>query len=261
VNYPEIPKNQYDYISQFTKDSLEGFEREEGVLKVVYVCWFSHRDYTPVLHPNRFQALKTIVNNIGVPVLMITQENFPKLIRDGDSIHEGFNYLSANHKSDYVRAYMLHHYGGGYHDVKFRKLSWEKMWKKFGDEKVWIISRREKHPKWVGHPPGQKHIRKHFRKLGTMSWVILRDHTPYSQELYDSVHVTLDKHLEELKKHPAHKPRCCYGGRRKARHNSYPLRYLELMGEIFHPLMLKYNEHIGWGLKDIRKHGVPHRRW
>ena len=31
-----------------------------------------------------------------------------------------FDYLAANHKSDYLRAYMLYHYGGAYHDVKWR---------------------------------------------------------------------------------------------------------------------------------------------
>jgi hypothetical protein len=35
--------------------------------------------------------------------------------------------------------------------------------------------------------------------------------------------------------------------------NNYLLRWLEVMGEIFHPLMLKYNEHIKFGLQDDLK--------
>lgn len=33
-------------------------------------------------------------------------------------LHKAFEFLSAVHKSDYLRSYLLYHYGGGYSDVK-----------------------------------------------------------------------------------------------------------------------------------------------
>lgn len=35
-----------------------------------------------------------------------------------EPIHKAFEFLSLIHKSDYLRCYLLYHYGGGYTDVK-----------------------------------------------------------------------------------------------------------------------------------------------
>jgi hypothetical protein len=84
-----------------------------------------------------------------------------------------------------------------------------------------------------------------------MNWIIAKDHTPYTQELLDGIHRTLDKHYKMLEKYPAPSPRCCGWASRPAPKNSYPLRWLEVMGEIYHPLMFKYRSHIKHGLPDV----------
>jgi len=60
---------------------------------------------------------------IDVPVILITSKNFPSFIKQTHPIHKSFELLFGNHKSDYVRAYLLHHYAGGYHDIKHREES------------------------------------------------------------------------------------------------------------------------------------------
>ena len=41
-----------------------------------------------------------------------------------EGIHEGYQYLSAIQKGDYLKAYYMHHFGGGYADVKDTTVSW-----------------------------------------------------------------------------------------------------------------------------------------
>jgi len=84
-------------------------------------------------------------------------------------------------------------------------------------------------------------LQTNYRRLGTMCWVICRPRTPYTSELLSYIDTTLDKHAESLKKFPAPEARCCTEGQRSGQ---YPLRWLEIMGEICHPLMLKYNKHL-----------------
>lgn len=39
-------------------------------------------------------------------------------------LHKAFQYLSPVHKSDYLRAYFMHFYGGGYADIKHIHFNW-----------------------------------------------------------------------------------------------------------------------------------------
>ena len=60
------------------------------------------------------------------------------------------------------------------------------------------------------------------------------------------------KDLDNLKKYPAILPGGYYADKPfdLAPNKSYPLRWLEVAGEHFHPLMLKYSQHIKFGLPD-----------
>ena len=252
----EATSDQIEFISHYikTKDLVDKTVKIiNNVPQVVFISWFSHKEYLPFFKKARYQALQSLIKNIGVPIIMITEKNFKSFENPDDPIHTGFKYLTGNHKADYVRCYLMHHYGGGYHDIKFRELSWKDEWKKFSDQDTWIVGRREKKESWIGYPPGQEELKKKFNELVTMGWVICRPNTPFTKELLDTLHKVLDKHLEMLKKHPAEIPRGYYPDRPHdlAPPNSYPLRWLELMGEISHPLMYKHKDHIAFGLPDV----------
>ena len=117
-----------------------------------------------------------------------------------------------------------------------------------------MYGRREGCPGHIGHPPGKKYITKEYNKLATMCWIICKPQTPYTKNLIVSIHAVLDKHLNMLKKYPAKKPQGYYSAQpfNLAPKNSYPLRWLEVMGEIFHPLMLKYTNNIKFGIPDAQ---------
>lgn len=149
---------------------------------------------------------------------------------------------------------MLFHYGGSYHDIKFRDKSWKDCWNDddwLNDDTIWIFGRRESNKNAIGYPSGQEELRNHYKKLVSMNFVICKPYTPYLHELMEQIYQKLDKHLEKLKQYPALEPGGTVNHMVSIPSDSYPLRYLEVMGELFHPLMLKYNKHIKFGIADI----------
>lgn len=237
-----IRKSQYKIIKQYIKHNLDDIEVVNGVPKVVYVCWFSHiKGALPFFTVRRINALLSLIKNIGAPVIMITDENFKSFEVKDNPIHEGFDFLSGNHKSDYVRAYMLYHYGGGYHDIKYREKSWENEWEKFGNENIWIVGRRETN---VNAIAGTEDVKKEYNKLITPGWILAKKHNAFHQNLLNKINSNLDDKLDKLREHPALLPR-------DQETKSYPLEWCDMMGNIFHPLLLNYTEHIDYTLPDI----------
>lgn len=246
-----IKKAHLDYLKQFMKNNLNGIEIVNGVPKVVFIMWFSHLDYIPEFTVRRFNALQSLITNLKVPVIIITNENYKSWEVSKYPIHEGFKYLSGNHKSDYLRAYLLCHYGGGYHDIKWREKTWENEWEKFSDENIWLIGRRELKPDCIGFNPekNEKYVQKEFNKLITMGWIISKPNNDCIKTLLEKINLILDNKIELLKIKPAPNARCGVGN--GCTEDKYPLRWLEIMGEIFHPLLLNYTSHINYTLPDI----------
>jgi hypothetical protein len=248
---------QKKYLEKFEKINFDNIEFINGIPKVVFVCWFSgyNIEYNK-MSINRFEAFKSLVTNIGVPVILISNKNYKYFIKNSNPIHKAFELLSGNHKSDYMRAYLLNIYGGGYHDIKYRKDSWENCWDDWlYDDNIWIYGRKEGTRRNIGYPPGQIHIRQYYNKLITMGWVISKPNTIFIKKLLDKIEKILDEKYDNLIKNPGYNSGGYYYNNpfQMAEENNYPLRWLELMGEISHPLMLEFTEHIKYGLPDALK--------
>jgi hypothetical protein len=246
-----IKKTHYRYIKQFMKNNLDGIENVNGVPKVVFIFWFSNSENTPEFSIRRFNALKSLIDNLKVPVIIITNDNYKEWEVINYPIHDGFKYLSGVHKSDYMRVYLLYHYGGGYHDIKWREKSWEYEWEKFHDQNIWLIGRREFSPDVIAFNPEKnlQHIQLEYDKLITMGWFIGRPKNSFLLTLLNNINDILTSKLELLKLNPAPNSRC--GSGFNCDINTYPIRWLEIMGEISHPLLLNYTQHINYTLPDI----------
>lgn len=239
--------NKYRTLDEIYKgnSSLSKVNYIHGIPEVVFIVWFGDK-----ISNNRLKALNSLVNNLGVPYILITEKNYKYFELNNYPIHRGFQYLSGNHKSDYLRAYLLHNYGGGYHDIKYRDKNWINQWNTFSDSNIWIKSRAEKRMSSVGYNVdniGEKMIQTKYKELGSMCWVICRPRTLYTKELLNRIHTKLDYHITKLSKYPSKKQEGYYANKPFSKvelHNVYPLRWLEIMGEIFHPLMYKYRSHI-----------------
>ena len=247
-------ESQEEYLKKFVKYNFDGIEFINNVPKVVFICWFGgYQVENPEMSPKRFEAFKSLVKNIGVPVILITKDNYKNFIKNTHPLHKSFEYLTGNHKSDYLRSYFLHHYGGGYHDIKFRSKDWKECWGEWlKDDNIWMYGRREKYEGAIGYPPGKKYLQKEYNKLATMGWIICKPNTEYTKRLLTKIEEILEEKYEKLLKKPGYNSGGYYSENpfQLAPENSYPLRWLEIMGEIFHPMMLEYKEYIKFGLPD-----------
>jgi hypothetical protein len=71
------------------------------------------------------------------------------------------------------------------------------------------------------------------------------------KQIQDEQHKILDYRFQDLKNHPPPFPRCCLNGE-----GGYPLRWIEILGEIQTEAVDKYNSHVLQTLKmpDLTSH-------
>lgn len=186
-----------------------------------------------------FETMK----NTNLDVTLVTSQNLHDYIKF-DEIHEGYKYLSETHKSDYLRTYFMHFYGGAYCDIKNIQKSWEPAAKLLEtNPDIWMVGYGEAKagdvPKIHADPELDVILHKEWYKLIGNGGYICKSRTPLTQEWYDSMICVMDKHLENLKKYPARYPQEVYSNG-----YPYPLRWAELLGEVFHPICYKYYTHV-----------------
>ena len=234
--------------------------QNEGVPRIVFVCWFGGYQTESVMKGNRLSAYLSLLQNLGVPIMIVNDGNISDLVE----VHPAFQYLAGVHKADYARCALLNKFGGGYHDIKHRSKSWATDWDAdnwTSDDDVWMYCVRETREHHIGYPPGMKHIQKHYARLGSMCWIISKPGTPFLQELLAANHSELDAHIDQLRLHPGRNPGGYYSDtpfRPTVPKNGYPLRWLQILGELSHPLMLKYHKKIKFGLPPPDG-GIPYK--
>lgn len=220
------------FVSNYPKSYIE--KAQEKISRTVYVFWTGNNPMTP----NRIKAFESITKNIGVPVNLVTPDNLNKFILPDYPLHEGYKYLSTNHKSDYLRCYFLHHFGGGYCDIKFIGKSWVKVFDKLDDNPIFLgAGYTEIGKRGVAKVDGNigLDIRKLWHLLLGNGCIIFRPRTPFTTEWYTELHKRMDNYYEELSKNP---------GNIFGTNSGYPIPWTNLMGDIFHPLCLKYHEYL-----------------
>lgn len=225
-----------DYPRSFLSRPVEGLEERQvtGVPRRVFVVWTSDNELTE----NRLRSLQVLRERVGVPVELITPKNLEDYVRGDHPLHPAYRDLSLTARSDYLRAYLLHYYGGGYADIKEPVGSWKDAFDRFEvDEEAWVASYPEIGPGAVALRRGTLgHVMKwSYHKLVGCGAMILRANTPFSKDWLDEAERRLDYHSRDLAQHP--------GGVRDEV-PGYPLMWGELCGEIYQPLQLKYLDHV-----------------
>jgi hypothetical protein len=118
----------------------------------------------------------------------------------------------------------MHHYGGGYSDIKRTTGSWVKAFDDM-DETTWANGYLEIHPAHIAYTPH----RPLWKILIGNCAFIFRSHTLLSEMVYADVNMVLDSKLSALKKNPAVS---LLEGSESG--SGYPVEWNELMGRIFH---------------------------
>ena len=193
-----------------------------------------------------------------------------KEIETAPDIHEGYEYLSAIQKGDYLKGYFMHNFGGGYSDVKATPVSWSPYLQRMIDDKDLIgIGYGEASVGGVAFIEGCRldpndsvfcrdftldeegnwssiHVRANWDKLIGNGGFIFRPRTELTQQWLDGLHEKMDQYLPELKEHPAQWARDAhnYVIPETGEKSRYPIPWAVICGNILHPLTLKYHERI-----------------
>jgi len=251
-------------------DRLDQIKNVNGVPFVIWCYWAGGP-----MNENRLLSLETLVKNIQVPVFLINKKNLYKIQLSEHPFHPAFPYLSAVHQSDYIRIYLLHFYGGGWHDIKATEVSYKEVWPEFRNPTIYLIGRQER----IGGPATvfdeeNRWMPDYWADLISVTSWIGRPNTELSQAMLNGINKLLDINLDLLKKYPAKHPRekkivkkdiianylTWTKNALTGRSNHYPLPWT-VFGNIFHPLNYKFKDHISFTLpKDkIKNAGIYHR--
>jgi len=224
--------------------------------KVIFTIWFGN-SFTA----NRDNQFKSLIKNSKCNVININENNIHLLKYH---IHKSFIYLSAIHKSDYIRCYLMYHYGGGYSDIKSTSNSWIKCFEDLErDANLYVIGYN-----CDGIPSkcdaGEDYdiellnnLRINIKKLIGVGFFIFKKNTSLVMEWFLQVNDRLDFFYNELKKNPAKYDRESKCGAPIPRweggklNTNYPIYWNYILGHILYPIYLKYINHI--------KLGIPHR--
>lgn len=209
--------------------------------RVIYIFWTGDNEITP----NRLRGIQTLEKVSQVKVQLITPKNLPEYIVADDPLPKAYQYLSFVHRADFLRAYFMYHYGGGYADIKDYFHSWIPAFEKLdSSNNAYVLGYPE-----VGFEGAAfqeitneeliKDIQNYWCLLIGNGAYICRPHSRFTAEWYSESRRRLISLSQALSKHPAQDPR--------GNNPDYPIRWSYMLGAIFHPLCLKYNDHL---LKD-----------
>lgn len=199
-----------------------------------FVVWTGDNE----LSPNRQRNLEIIERRIGLPVDFVTPQTLNRWIVPGHPLHPAYEHLSLIHRSDYLRGYLMHHYGGAYIDVKEPLESWRPAYEQMNvDPDAWVTSYRSSQANWIGKLRGRvgRDILVRYRLMFGKSGFMMRSHTPLTTAWMSEMHAILDERAEDLARHPGG----IYGDS-----SEYPNSWTDLLGRVLDPLTLKYHRHV-----------------
>lgn len=202
--------------------------------KVIYCFWTGDNP----ISENRLRAIESLREKSEVDVVLISNDTLPNYILKDHPLHECYYSLSLNHRSDYLRCYFMNFYGGGYSDIKPASSSWSNSFDILTNSPdKYAIGYKEIGPHGIALVGGElyeKMCSQWERFIGCCAF-ICKPHTPLTEEWYTSIIEMMDKNCNNLKKYPGDTWGDNYG---------YPLVWTAVMGNIFHPLCLKYIDYL-----------------
>lgn len=199
-----------------------------------------------MMSENRLRSLWTIIKTTGCPVAFITKDTIAEWVIPEYPLHPAFPYLSSTHKADYLRCYLMHHFGGGYTDIKLTTKHWQPFFEQLAESDKLALGYVEL-PHGIPHVQGElgDQLRQSHAELIGLCAFIFKKQSDLTKAWLDKTHALLDNKLEALQQHPAQHPLDQTGiVLPHGETSQYPLRWAELLGEIFHPLIFEYRHQL-----------------
>lgn len=228
----------------------------------IFIFWTGDN----TMSKNRMSSLQSIRDSVGVPVHVIDntslQEKYcPEL---GIDLHPAYYCLNLAHRADYLRAMFMHFRGGGYLDIKEVTTSWKGHFDSLiASPSAYALGYTEISPQGVANTYSSakeldrsfyiqvKHrletskLRKSYQRLIGCCAFIFKPETPFTKEWWSELNRRLDLLHDDLQKspcmlHPKQQPKKIYDGIV----STYPVPWTYILGDIFHPLCLKYSNNL-----------------
>ena len=218
------------------RDPPPGVRTDLPASRTVFCFWTGDNELTP----GRQAGMESIrAHNPDLDVVLVTPQNLDEYVVPGHPLHPAYLNLSLNHRSDYLRAYFLHHHGGGYSDIKQTDHSWRGALDRLNaTPDLWFVGYPEVSSSAVGGRDARlgPDIRRHYSSLIGFATFFARPMTPFTAEWLREIERRLDYYAEEISLTP---------GNMWGDNPGYPIAWIELGFDVFHPLQLKYLRHIG----------------
>lgn len=217
--------------------------QDKELNKRIFIFWTGHN----TLSENRMRSIQNMHEVCGVPIILISPYNLVDWIVPGYPLHPAYEYLSLVHKADYLRCYFMHHHGGGYSDIKMQKESWLSSFEALDENKMCYgngYTEVEGGVACIDDQQLYQEMNTNYKSLIGNGAYIFKSYTRFTEEWYNQLHSVLDQKLELLKDNPAKQPRDHLNLWLGNEYSKYPLKWTEILGNIFHPLVYKYQKQI-----------------
>lgn len=196
----------------------------------IYCFWVGHNN--TVMNENRINGLNSLINNSQVNVILVNNDNLANYILPDHPLHQGFQYLSDVHKADYLRTYFMHHYGGGYSDIKPCSWDWNPYFEELENSDAFGIGAPEDEGELSVTVKQRPWLGKYWPYLVSNDLYIFKPNTFFTKVWYETLLRIMDSKLERLIESPAKHSREAAD----TVHTTYPIEWGEILLEIFHPL-------------------------
>jgi hypothetical protein len=217
---------------------------------IIFTFWTGKN----AMSDERKSGLASIEKNTRCTVKLVTPRNLDEFILDDHPIHPAYKYLSVTQRSDYLRGYFMHHWGGGYADIKQIDDRWDIHFESLRNSPdFYATGYVEADPRDVAPFAENKRLlmENHDQLIGNCAFVFKPD-TEFTLAWYSAQSRLLDENFTLLKKHPARFATDCFDApsenRLLRRYNlgrsRYPIRWTGLQGDLFHPLCYDYRDRI-----------------
>lgn len=228
--------------------------------EVIYVFWTGSNEIPEV----RKKGIEAIKKKSGVDVVLVDQYNLYEYV-PVEKIHPAYQFLNFAHRADYLRCYFMHHFGGGYCDIKRIHDPWIPYFK--------LLSNNNNNILGVGYKEVSRHgvaniyqsslalgdsnvfnqiltplrwrlMQLRYRSLIGNCAFIFKPQSEFTDLWWSELNSRLDFILPRLIKHPALHPKERPGHTYDGVVSKYPVPWSWILGDILHPLSYKFRHRL-----------------
>jgi len=242
-----------DFIEEFKKirdtDAMNFLQRDYYLNnKYVFQFWTDDNSLTE----NRIRNLENFESTTGMKNILIHPSNLDQFVLPFHPLHKTYPYLSAVHKSDYLRAYFGFFYGGGYMYIKECWGNWKSSWHDLitcTDKNVFMNS----HPNPdMGCVPCSlsQDVKDNYAKIPSVCIFLSKQFNPIMYDWLIEIEKILDERAENITNNPMRNP-YEYGGKysicwneigARLLHRIYYEKYLKTSSSLLTMPFLNRNE-------------------